>query len=38
MRYIDMEAMGEWEEDCRGLREQLESNVMELLEEKFGEE
>ena len=37
LRYIDMVAMGEWQEDCSNLREELESNVMELLDQKFGE-
>jgi hypothetical protein len=36
-KYIDLEAMGEWEEQVGDLRDQLETNVMELLEEKFGE-
>jgi hypothetical protein len=34
-KYIDADAMGDWEENVRGLRAQLESNVLELLEEKF---
>jgi hypothetical protein len=34
-KYIDAEAMGEWEDLVEGKREELESNVIELLQEKF---